>query len=72
MPQAPIYSEPLDEALPRTRCTKNMADAVYLAAERHEVSVSDVIRVCIAYALQLDKENSDIVARMFRKAAKEN
>jgi hypothetical protein len=48
-----------------------MIRAVSLAAERHGVSVSDVVRACIAHSLKLYSENSDIVTRMFRKAARE-
>lgn len=71
MPQAPIYSEPLDRTFSPIRCTESMARAVSLAAERHGVSVSDVVRACIARGLGLHSENSDIITRMFRKAARE-
>lgn len=71
MPQAPIYSEPLDRVLPPIRCTENMAEAVSFAAKKHDVSMSDVVRACIAYSLKLHSENSDIITRMFRKAARE-
>ena len=70
MPQAPIYSSPLDGALPRARCTKRMEDAVLIAAKKHGVSAGSVVRACVAYALELHQENSDLVKRMFTRARK--
>ena len=72
MPTAPVYSQPLNEELPRIRCTENMRQAVSFAAEKHSVSLADVMRACIAHSLKLYGENSEIVTRMFRKAAKED
>lgn len=71
MPTAPVYSQPLGEELPRIRCTEGMRQAVSFAAEKHGVSMADVIRACIAHSLKLYGESSDIVTRMFRKAARE-
>jgi len=69
MPQAPIYTEPLSNILPRTRCTERMKDAVLAAANRHSVKVSDVVRICVANSFGLSSESSDFTDRMFRKVA---
>jgi len=71
MPQAPIYTEPLNHILPSTRCTQRMKSAVLAAAERYSVKVSDVVRICVANSFGLGKESSDFTDRMFRKTTKE-
>ena len=67
MPRAPVYSDALDEVLPRMRCTKQMKEAIATVADKLDRSMADVIRACIANSLGLYVETSEFTDRMFRQ-----
>lgn len=65
----PKYRNPLNQELPRVRVSTQMHNAVQAAAKKHDLSVSDLVRACIAHVLDWPNENSDLVTTMIREIA---
>ena len=63
----PKYRKPLDQELPRVRVSTQMYNAVQIAADEYNLSISDLVRACIAHVLGWPNENSELVIRMIRE-----
>ncbi len=72
MPRPKMFSNPLVKELPRVRISEPMYAVVASVAGRYEISVSDLVRACIAHTLglKLKHENSDLIARMMKGTAR--
>lgn len=68
MPRPSMFKGPLDEELPRVRVSKEMLTTVQIAADKYELSVSDLVRACLAHMLGLPHKNSELIARMIKSA----
>lgn len=66
MPRPKKYRKLLERELPRVRVSKMMYEAVQTAADEYGLSVSDLVRACIAHVLDWPNENSELIVRMVR------
>ena len=68
MPRRPIGEEPFASALPKTRCSVELYEAVHKASKQLNISAADVIRASIAITLGVRIEETELIARMLKKA----
>lgn len=68
MPRRPIGEKPFASALPKTRCSVELYEAVRKASERLNISAADVIRASVAITLGVKTEETKLIARMLKKA----
>jgi len=71
MPRPNMFSKPLSRELPRVRVSEDLFNLVQRVGTQYGIGVSDLVRACIAHTLNLKHENSDLIARMLRKAAEQ-
>ena len=71
MARPTTFNQGLSKTLPRIRVTPLMLDKISSVSEDLDVSVSDVVRGCVAHVLGFEDQNSELVARRFRKAAQD-
>ena len=69
MARPTMLDDALSESIPRTRVTPLMLDKIASVSEELGITRADVIRGCIAYVLGFEDQNSELVARWFRRAA---
>jgi hypothetical protein len=71
MSRTKMFSQPLTRELPRVRVSEPAYQVVRLTAQEYNVTVSDVVRACIADRLGFHYENSDFIIRILKKVAQE-
>ena len=71
MPRPTTFGDALDKSLPRIRVTSLMFGKILSVSDELDISVSDVVRGCVAHVLGFEDQNSELVARRFRKAAQD-